>query len=548
MNNCKSWWASAAVVAIAAATSVAQEKAPDNWFNLDYATGKVHGLGTEKAYNETLKGKKAQKVIVAVLDSGVEIDHPDLVGRIWVNAKEIPGNGIDDDKNGYIDDVNGWNFIGGAGGKNIDHETLEVTRLYKELKPKYDGKKAEDIKGKAAKAEFALWERVKSGFESEVTEATKTIEIINDRLKSFTDLCAKAKKQLGVDVLTPEAIAKISDDDKELGGKSKKMLAAIFGQGTEQAFLDRMKGGLDHYQNSLKYNLNTDLTSRQSIVGDKDDDYANRFYGNNDVEGPDAGHGTHVAGIIAANRNNTEGIKGVCNDCIIMSVRCVPDGDERDKDVANAIRYAVDNGAQVLNMSFGKAFPKNKKYVDEALKYAEKKGVLLVHAAGNENTNKDMQMNYPNRYYGDKRAKVAKNWLDIGAMTWRPGEDLVAEFSNYGKETVDVFAPGYGVYSTIPDGKYASFNGTSMASPTVAGAAGLLLSYFPTLSAEQIKDIIMQSAEKNNDTVIEPGSEDKKVKFSDLSISGGIIDVVAAIKLAEQTKGKRKMPKATKMP
>jgi cell wall-associated protease len=542
MQICKSWWASASFVLLAGTTAVAQEKAPENWFNLDYNSGKVHGLGTEKAYNETLKGKTAQKVIVAVLDSGVEIDHPDLVGRIWVNTKEIAGNGIDDDKNGYVDDVNGWNFIGGAGGKNIDHETLEVTRLYKELKPKYDGKKAEDMKGKKDKAEFAQWLEVKEAFEKEYDKAKKSVDGLTARVKGLPDMVAKAQKQLGVEKLTAEAVSKISDEDKELGGRNKMLLLAIAESSLEDV-MEQMKGGIEHYQNSLDYNLNVNLDARKKIVGDDDNDYTNRSYGNNDVEGPDASHGTHVSGIIAANRNNNEGIKGVCNDCVIMSVRCVPDGDERDKDVANAIRYAVDNGAQVLNMSFGKAFPKNKAYVDEALKYAEKKGVLLVHAAGNEHTNKDEKMNYPNRYYKENRKKAAKNWLDIGAMTWLPGEDLVADFSNYGKETVDVFAPGYGVYSTIPDGKYASFNGTSMAAPTVAGAAGLLLSYFPTLSAEQIKDIIMASAAKNTTEVIIPGEKTKKAGFDQLSITGGIIDVVAAIKLAEKTKGKRKMAK-----
>jgi subtilisin family serine protease len=524
-------------------TALAQEKAPDNWFNLDYATGKVHGLGTEKAYNESLKGKTAQKVIVAVLDSGVEIDHPDLVGKIWVNAKEIAGNGKDDDGNGYIDDVNGWNFLGGAGGKNIEHETLEVARLYKAQKAMYDGKTEKDIKGKDAKADFKLWERVKKEYEAAVAGNIANLAGLTTMKTKESEMWAKAKKALGKTELTAADIATIADDDKDLGGDVKKFLTKVMARGGEAARAKQLDGALDHYQNEMKYNLSLDFADRKTIVGDNDDDYTNRTYGNNDVEGPDASHGTHVSGIIAANRNNTEGIKGVCNDCVIMSVRCVPDGDERDKDVANAIRYAVDNGALVLNMSFGKAFPKNKKYVDEALKYAEKKGVLLVHAAGNENTDKDQQMNYPNRYYKDNTKKPAKNWLDIGAMSWKPGEDLVADFSNYGKTTVDLFAPGYGIYSTIPDGKYASFNGTSMAAPTVAGAAGLLLSYFPALTAEQVKDIIMKSAAVNNTEVLVPGSEDKKIKFNELSITGGIIDVVAAIKLAEQTKGKRKMPK-----
>ena len=281
------------------------------------------------------------------------------------------------------------------------------------------------------------------------------------------------------------------------------------------------------------------------MVGDDTNNSADRNYGNNEVEGPDASHGTHVSGIIAGNRTNSLGMKGVCENCVIMSVRCVPDGDERDKDVANAIRYAVDNGAQIINMSFGKAFPKDKKAVDDAVAYAQKKGVLLVHAAGNENTNKDVEMNYPNPYKGDK-VKMStryKNWLDIGAMTWHSDEQLAAYFSNYGKTTVDVFAPGFDIYSTVPDGKYASFNGTSMAAPCTAGAAAMLLSYFPELTAEQLADIIKQSAKKVDIEVAVPGEESKKVKFSELSMTGGTVDAYEAVKLAEKTKGKRKIAK-----
>ncbi|MEY4926914.1 MAG: hypothetical protein RI894_1350 [Bacteroidota bacterium] len=536
------WWTSAVVVASIVSAN-AQEKAPDNWFNLDQNSGKVSGLGTEKAYQDLLKDMKPTRVIVGVLDSGVEVDHEDLKGKVWVNEKEIPNNGKDDDGNGYIDDVNGWNFLGGKGGKSVLHETLEMTRLYGELKPKYDGKKAEDMKGKADKAAFALWERVKKEYEAEQTETTATLTMVEGLLKSETELFAKAKKKLGVEKLTKEILATIADDDTELGGDNKKKLLKIVGSTGEEARIKRLKDGVVSLNDKIKFQLDPKNSIRKDVIGDDPNDLSNRFYGNNDVEGPDASHGTHVSGIIAANRNNTLGMKGVCNDCVIMSVRCVPDGDEADKDVANAIRYAVDNGALVLNMSFGKAYPKHKKYVDEALKYAAKKDVLLVHAAGNESLNKDETLNYPNRYFDDNRKCEGKNWLDIGAMTWHNDEHLPASFSNYGKKTVDVFAPGFEIYSTIPDGKYASFSGTSMAAPTVAGAAGLLLTYFPTLSSEQVKEIIMKSAHKNDTEVLVPGEDAKKVKFSDLSITGATVDLYEAIKLAKTYKGKRKMKK-----
>ena len=538
----KSWWASAAVAATLVSAN-AQEKAPDNWFNLNQNSGKVYGLGTESTYQDLLKDMKATRVVVGVLDSGVEIDHEDLKGKIWVNEKEIAGNGKDDDGNGYIDDVNGWNFLGGKDGKSVLHETLEMTRLYAEMKPKYDGKKATDMKTKAEKKEFELWERLKKEFEAEQAETVATLAMVEGLLKSEKELFAKAKKQLGVATLTKEVVATIADDDKELGGDNKKKLLKIIGGAGEEARIKRLEGGLEQLSDKAKYQLDPNNNIRKQVIGDDPNDLTSRIYGNNDVEGPDASHGTHVAGIIAANRNNTVGIKGVCNDCVIMSVRCVPDGDESDKDVANSIRYAVDNGALVLNMSFGKAYVRHKKYVDEALKYAAKKDVLLVHAAGNENTNKDEQLNYPNRYFDDNRKCEGKNWLDIGAMTWHNDENLPAGFSNYGKKTVDVFAPGFDIYSTIPDGKYASFNGTSMAAPTVAGAAGLLLSYFPTLSSTQVKEIIMKSAHKNDMEVLIPGQDGKKAKFSDLSISGATIDLYEAVKLAKTYKGKRKMAK-----
>ncbi len=543
----KAAWLTTAIIAGVITSANAQEKAPDNWFNLDQESGKVWGLGTEKAYIELLKDLKPTRVVVGVLDSGVEIDHQDLKGKIWVNEKEIAGNGKDDDGNGYIDDVNGWNFLGGKDGKSVLHETLEMTRLYGALKSKYDGKKATDI-AKSDKKEFAIWEKVKKEFEAEKAETDANIVMITGLLKSEGELFAKAKEKLGTDKLTKENLATIADDDKDLGGANKKKLIAIISGKGEEARMQRLKGGLEQMNDKLKYSLNPDNSIRKEVIGDNPDDLTSRIYGNNDVEGPDASHGTHVSGIIAANRNNTEGMKGVCNDCVIMSVRCVPDGDESDKDVANAIIYAVDNGAKILNMSFGKAYPKHKKYVDAALKYAAKKDVLLVHAAGNESLNKDSVLNYPNRYFGDNRKCQAKNWLDIGAMTWHNDENLPASFSNYGKSTVDVFAPGFDIYSTIPDGKYASFNGTSMAAPTVAGAAGLLLSYFPSLSAEQLKEIIMKSAHKNDTQVVvpgtgQPGEEAQKTKFSELSISGATVDLYAAIKLAKTYKGKRKMPK-----
>ena len=310
---------------------------------------------------------------------------------------------------------------------------------------------------------------------------------------------------------------------------------------------EQLKSEIERYEGKAKFQYNPDLDTRKDIVKD---DYANpddRNYGNSDVKGPDAFHGTHVAGIIGAIRDNNKGIKGVADNVRIMSVRCVPDGDERDKDVANAIRYAVDNGATVVNMSFGKSYSWDKNAVDRAVKYAADHDVLLVHAAGNDAKNNDTDhTNFPTpnferkslwqRWFGKKRAT---NWIEVGALSWKTEDKSVAGFSNYGQTNVDVFSPGVDIYSTAPDGKYQNASGTSMASPVTAGVAAMIRSYFPELTAEQVKECIENSVVKQNYQVKKPGSEEK-VPFSTLSRTGGTVNAFKAVQLAGQMKGKKK--------
>ncbi|MEZ5059157.1 MAG: S8 family serine peptidase [Saprospiraceae bacterium] len=310
---------------------------------------------------------------------------------------------------------------------------------------------------------------------------------------------------------------------------------------TFEGLKENLQGGIDYFESKFKYHYNPDFNAR-TIVGDNYFNTYEKGYGNNDVEGPDAGHGTHVAGIIAASRGNGVGMDGVANSVRIMSVRAVPDGDERDKDVANAIIYAVDNGASVINMSFGKGYSWDKEAVDKAVKYAKKKDVLLIHAAGNDSENNDNTDNFPNDNYeksGWFSPKKAKNWLEIGALSWKGGENSPATFSNYGKENVDLFAPGVDIYSTIPDQTYASFSGTSMASPVTAGVAAVIRSYYPELTAEQVKEVLMESVVPLEFDVMKPGTEEK-VPFSDLSVTGGVVNVYKAVFLASKTKGKKK--------
>jgi len=240
-------------------------------------------------------------------------------------------------------------------------------------------------------------------------------------------------------------------------------------------------------------------------------------------------------------------MKGVADNVRIMMVRAVPDGDEHDKDIANAIRYAVDNGAKVISMSFGKSFSPQKSWVDDAVKYAASKDVLLVHAAGNDAKNIDSTENYPNPVYLDKSG-VAGNFITVGASGDSTNGGFTASFSNYGKNSVDVFAPGVNIYSTLPGGdKYGNYSGTSMATPVVAGVAALIREYYPSLTAEQVKYAIDNSVSPQTEKVKLPGT-DEMVNLSDISKTGGELNAYNALKLdstlkAEKSK-KERLPKS----
>lgn len=505
-------------------------KAPKNWFNLDYQTDKVRGVSTEKAYAELLANKKSKTVIVAIIDSGIDIDHEDLKDKIWVNTGEIAGNGVDDDKNGYIDDINGWNFIGNTKGEMVDHDNLELTRLYVKYKKIYDGKTASDFKGKQL-AEYNEYQAIKADYEKKLQEAKGMNNMLGQFMLAYNQADSTVKAILKKNDYTLEEVNAIEGDEEGIA-KAKQILGTIAAMG---ASVDDLKEGVDYYKKQVEYNLNTDFDPR-SIVGD---DYANKkekFYGNNKVKGPDPFHGTHVAGIIGANRNNDIGIKGVANDVKIMVIRTVPDGDERDKDVANSIYYAVNNGAKIINMSFGKDYSPYKEVVDKAVKYAEKKGVLLVHAAGNDGRNTDENPNYPNPEYL-KSKKMSKTWIEVGASGWEDNDNFAAGFSNYGQKTVSLFAPGEAIYSTTPANNYKNSQGTSMAAPVVTGVAALVLSYYPELKAEELRNILLESVSNYGDVkVTVPGEKSKKEVFKKLCSTGGIVNAYNALKLAETYK------------
>jgi len=510
-------------------------KRPDNWFNLDPTNDKVYGVSTERTYKELLKDKKSTTIIVGVLDSGVDFNHEDLKDVMWTNPGEIPGNGIDDDKNGYIDDIHGWNFLGNKDGTNVECENLEATRLLRKLKPKYEGKTEADFKTKQEKEEFKLYTKVLQTWKESKEKYEGGFNQVKYLYEGIGKLNTKLKEQFKVEKVDVPTLEKFEATDKF--DKQMRMIGLTMmktGQGNNlDEVNEELKEGYDQLKPLLDCGLNLDYDPR-SVIGD---DYSNpndRNYGNPDCNGPNSFHGTHVAGIIAAARGNNIGMDGVAANVKIMAVRCVPNGDERDKDVANAIRYAVDNGATILNMSFGKKFSWDKKAVDEAVKYAESKGVLLIHAAGNDHLDIDVETHYPCKKYETKGE--ATNFMDIGALSWKGDDKVVAPFSNYGKKTVDVFSPGVDIYSTTPKNGYKDASGTSMAAPVACGVAAVLKSYYPTLTPQQIKKILIKSSLKDfkGKKVIKPGSKDELVKFEKLGKNAGVVNLYEAVKMAEK--------------
>jgi subtilisin family serine protease len=528
-------------------TSV-KEKAPNGWHLKDQKTSGFYGISLDKAY-EFVKGKKSQTVVVAVIDSGIDTLHEDLKSILWTNPKEIPGNGIDDDGNGYVDDVHGWNFLGGRDGRNVKEDSYEAARVYHLYKQKFENVSDPSTLSQEDQQSYKEWKRA----ESDITQGVDQSELmfmkrIYPNMNKGDSVIAKdlgKEEYSGKDLQTynttnREALATKSiilgiceANDKNYDITNKQLLEDIEGQLRKA---DAANMAPKNY--------------RGEIVKDNENDINDRFYGNNDIMASTPFHGTHVSGIIAAVRNNGKGIDGIADNVRIMTIRAVPDGDEHDKDIALAIRYAVDNGAKIVNMSFGKSFSPQKKWVDEAVQYAQSKGVLLVHAAGNDAKDLDSGYNFPNPTFL-KDGKKATNWLTIGASGDPKNGGLTASFSNYGKNEVDFFSPGVNIYSSVPGGNtYGNASGTSMASPVTAGVAAFLLEYFPNLTAEQLKYVLEKSAVHPSLKVNKPGA-DKQVDFSELSRTGGMLNAYEAAKLAAsltqtapvKTKIKVKKPK-----
>ncbi len=505
--------------------NVSEKKAPltdaekENWQHLDLATDSIPGMSVNKAY-EFLKGKKSIEVVVGVVDSGQDLEHEDLKDVAWVNKGEIAGNGIDDDKNGYVDDINGWNFLGKSYDEHLEYERILMNPSIADAETLAEVKKYQEGKVKEAK-------ETKFRYQNYLSRVLFSDDILSKYLKK--------------DEYTFKEVKAIRTENSELKEAIDFAINFVKANGSTMPVMEeRLKDAIKKAQKTIDGdNLKTDY---RTVVGDNAYDINDKpGYGDGNIghSVKTESHGSHVAGIIAASRNNGKGMNGVADNVKILAVRSVSNGDEYDKDVALGIRYAVDNGAKVINTSFGKAFSPNKEWVYEAIKYAAEKDVLIVNAAGNDGKNIDVEKTFPNDA-PDLTNEVSDNFLTVGAMSANYNKALPAGFSNYGKENVDVFAPGVSIYSTFPENTYEAISGTSMASPATAGVAALVRSYYPELSASQVKHILMNSGTKIGIQVTKPGSRSRVnpdgelVPFEDLSVSGRVVNAYNALRMADR--------------
>lgn len=528
---------------VIASSYVNAQQVPRTWYQMDFAKDSFYGISLNKAYDFLRNSqKKAQPVIVAVLDSGIDTTHEDLKSVLWRNPKEIPGNGIDDDHNGYVDDVYGWNFLGNKDGRNVKKAADERSRVFHRWKNQFADKVINfDQLTEQERDQFALWKKALNelNFSAEEQMELMFVEVTTKALKKHDKVL---RQEMGCEEYNFEKLEKFQPTSRT--GKEAKMgfltcmkMIGLDAEEKNTVLLSQLEEYIDGKKSAFESKDKAPKDYRAEVVGDNYFNLNDRFYGNADVMGPNPDHGTHVSGLIAAQRNNGLGIDGVADNVKIMMLRVVPDGDEYDKDIALAIRYAVDNGAKVINMSFGKSFSPEKVWVDSAIRYAETKDVLVLHSSGNEGINIDEKEVFPNPRLKQWNT-IASNFITVGASSDpKITGNLTAEFSNYGKEMVDVFAPGVKIYSTMPGGnQYGNQQGTSMSTPIVTGIAALIRSYYPNLSAIQVKKIIEKSVlvPDTNNLCFRPGPKADIVPFATLSKSGGIVNAFNAIVTAEQ--------------
>ncbi len=549
----RSAWLLAILLGFAPRTVLAQgtsakTELPKGWHLLDKEKDGYYGISVNKAYEfAKLKKLKSKTVLVAVIDSGVDTLHEDLKDILWTNTKEIPGNGIDDDHNGYVDDIHGWNFIGGKDGTNVKDDSQEEARVYYAFKKQFDVTGLDTTSfGADDKDNYHMWLKARKTILGDGSDNGIDLYSLHRALTASIKSDSVLQAAMGKTEYTGNDLDTFQTRTTE-SKSAKNWFLYMFKANkimdmSNKTFISEFTEEVDEQDKKAAVKESAPKDYRGEIVKDNENDIADRYYGNNDVMAGEPLHGTHVSGIIAAERNNGKGIDGICDNVRIMMIRAVPNGDEHDKDIALAIRYAVDNGARVINMSFGKNLSPEKPWVDSAVKYAESKGVLLVHAAGNDNADVDTTDNFPSPHFRHS-TYTASNWITVGASSdplAEPGfSSYTASFSNYGKQEVDVFAPGTRIYSTVPGNAYENLQGTSMAAPVVTGVAALILEFYPSLTPEQVKYCIEKSAVVPNAKVKVPGTENNMVSLSDISKSGGIINAYEALKMASVISGKK---------
>lgn len=510
---------------------------PRNWHELDLKTDGFYGISLKQAY-QFLKGKKSKTVVVTTIDSGIDTLQKDLVSVLWVNPKEIPGNGIDDDHNGFTDDVHGWDFLGGKSGRVDYTETNEEVRQYYKLKEKFG---ATSTAPPGLEKEYANWQHIKTVYDSTISRAQRELKELTTEVNVLTATNYYIKRELKLQsdqTFTKADLDRIKTQNDTVN-QSKTIWDLVFTSIGDNVTNARVLKDLAEYYAKQNNTLNPDVEARARIVGDDPDIRDSKPYGNNILKAPDASHGTGVAGLIGAVRNNGYGIDGVADNVRIMSIKAIPNGDEYDKDIANAIHYAVDNGAKIINMSFGKKLSPHKDWVDEAFKYAAEKDVLLVLASGNSSQDVDVKPEFPNDTYLD--GSHTDNVINVASSGPKPDTSLAASFTNYGKQHVDIFAPGVKVTSIDMDAEFNTEDGTSFSAPIVSGIAALCLEYYPELSAAQVKRAILESATPLTGIMVnKPGSRGEKVDFTTLSKTGGIVNAYRALQIASKMKGERK--------
>lgn len=513
--------------------AVTPERPPHAWFHMDAEADGHPGLSTHRVHTTLLADRAPQQTVtVAIIDSGVDIEHDELASQHWTNDDETPENDVDDDENGYVDDAYGWSFLGNPDGENVDQDTYEVTRLYRTYRTWVADTDTTDLSS-AGRDSLDYFYTLRNDFEEERDEAKQQLANVSEAHNTVQNILRFLRSELDVEEVTPADVAGLQDRDDPRFQQAYDILTFFYNQDLTPSDIEQF---YDQVSGQVEYGYNPDFEPR-SIVGDTYSDLTEQGYGNSDVHGPDPGHGTHVAGIIGAERDTTLRIDGVAPAVRLMPVRAVPDGDERDKDVANAIRYAADNGADIINMSFGKGYSPQKEVVDDAVRYADSLGVLMVHAAGNSALDIDTEDNFPTAHYTD--GGRATHWIEVGASGWNVEEELVAPFSNYGEERVDVFAPGVDIYSSNTGNEYRFNSGTSMAAPMVSGVAALLMAYYPELSAQEVREIIVESAVSYADQEVTRPSTDQQgeatqVRFGTLSSTGSIVNAYEAVQMAEE--------------